>query len=320
MVLDRSSGDVRHLRFRDLPDLLKEDDCLVINRTSVLPAKFSARRQTGGRLDGLFIEERAPGRWTVLLSGVGRLVEGERLDLGHESWSMIFLRRLDRGACEVRIQPADAAHTVLEAIGEAPLPPYIRRSKDEPPDLRLRDRDDYQTVFATTPGAIAAPTAGMHFTPELLDRIQHGTGTTIADLVLHVGRGTFQPVEVDRLADHPMHSEWFSLPPESAASIRKTRADAGRIVAVGTTSVRVLETCSRSGALNPSTGWTDLMIYPPFEFQATDALLTNFHLPGSTLLALVFAFAGRQTVLNAYRCAIDEGYRFYSYGDAILIL
>jgi S-adenosylmethionine:tRNA ribosyltransferase-isomerase len=200
------------------------------------------------------------------------------------------------------------------------LPPYIRRSEHDPPEQRRSDCQDYQTVYASAPGAVAAPTAGMHFTSDLLHEIRHRVGSAIAELILHVGLGTFQPLEVDDLADHQMHREWYDLSVDTVATIQRAQAGGGRIIAVGTTSVRVLETCARSTTLRPQSGWTDLLIYPPYVFRATDALLTNFHLPGSTLLALVCAFAGRETVFEAYRCAIDQGYRFYSFGDAMLIL
>ncbi len=320
LVLHRATGRIEHRVFSDTPEYLTRQDCLVVNRTRVLPAKFVARRKSGGRLAGLFISEQSPGSWIVLLSGVGRLKEGERLAMDEPPWTMTFRRRLERGACEVRINPPDPASVVLEAVGDAPLPPYIRRSTDDPIELRQRDRRDYQTVFADMPGAVAAPTAGMHFTPRLLDEIRRSVGAAVADVILHVGLGTFQPVEVEDLADHPMHSEWYDLGPQATAPMLKAREAGGRIIAVGTTSVRVIETCAKTGTILPQSGWTDLLIAPPYTFRATDALLTNFHLPGSTLLALVYAFAGRGPVREAYEAAISRCYRFYSYGDAMLIL
>ena len=320
MVVHRATGTIEHRVFAALPEYLTPRDCLVINRTQVVPAKFAAFRQTGGRINGLFVREEGPGDWIVLLAGAGRLKEGERLGLGVEGWSMSVLRRGERGECRVKVEPADPASIMLDLIGEAPLPPYIRRSDQDPTELRFHDRARYQTVYADTPGAIAAPTAGMHFTPELLRKIQHDLGVAIADVVLHVGLGTFQPVEVDDLSRHQMHREWFSLSPDSAVRVNRTRAGGGRCVAVGTTSVRVLETCAAGGTLLPQSGWTDLCIYPPYVFRTTDALVTNFHLPGSTLLALVFAFAGRELILRAYETAVRERYRFYSFGDAMLIM
>jgi len=320
MILHRATGEIEHRTFRDLPEYLAPPDCLVLNRTCVLPAKFTARRLSGGRIGGLFVREQSPGQWRVLLNGAGRLDDGERLDLECSQWSMTFLRRGGRGECEVQITPPDPAAVVLDVIGAAPLPPYIRRSGDDSGEVNTFDLQDYQTVYAEVPGAIAAPTAGMHFTPELLHKIRLEVRASIADVVLHVGLGTFQPVEVDNLADHPMHSEWYSLSPECAAMLQHARTDHGRLIAVGTTSVRVLETCGKTGVLLPQSGWTDLLIYPPYTFRATDGLLTNYHLPGSTLLALVCALAGREAIMKAYQCAINEGYLFYSYGDAMLIL
>jgi len=319
MVLDRASGRVTHRTFRDLSELLRPGDGLVLNKTRVMPARFSARRRTGGRLSGLFLGEPAPGRWSVLLTGAARLRSGEALTLDGGPWTLTLCARGERGQCDCRLDPPGAAGDVLSRIGRAPLPPYIRRSPDADP---ATDRDDlrrYQTVYARTPGAVAAPTAGMHFTAALLDRLRD-RGVTTAELVLHVGLGTFAPVETDDLADHPMHREWYDLPGAAVETIARTRAAGGRVVAVGTTTVRVLETCHREGRLHAATGWTDLLIQPPYAFGATGALLTNFHLPGSTLLALVFAFAGRAAILRAYREAIQRGYRFYSYGDAMLIV
>ncbi len=318
MVLDRATGEIEHATFHDLPGYLDADDCLVLNKTRVLPAKFTARRATGGRLDVLFVRELSPGRWHVMLSGAKRVRADELLSLEGTDARMILLRRLDRGLCEVGIDPPQSADGLLAAIGSAPLPPYIRRDGDDA-CLRQADQQRYQTVFAEIPGAVAAPTAGLHFTPALLDRVR-GKGVTTAEVLLHVGLGTFQPVEVDDLADHPMHSEYFELSHEAATLIADTRRCKGRAVAVGTTSVRVLETCGEGGELRPQSGWTDILIYPPYMFRMTDALLTNFHLPGSTLIALIFALAGRELTMKAYNLAVRERYRFYSYGDAMLIL
>ncbi len=350
MVLDRETGRIQHRCFRDIPDLLAPSDCLVINTTRVLPARFLASRRSGGRISGLFVREEAPGSWIVLLAGAGRLKPGETLTLlarpapttpsgaavpetdiraAPSAWTLTLLSRLERGDCRVRIDPPAPADRVLGDIGLAPLPPYIRRRAACLPDLDRQDRERYQTVYAAQPGAIAAPTAGMHFTADLLRRIR-ASGTRTADVVLHVGLGTFQPVEVEDLGNHTMHSERYALARDSETEIVRTRAGGGRIIAVGTTSVRVLETCAEHLARDPDdapspppegrTGSTNLFIYPPYTFRVTDALLTNFHLPGSTLLALVCAFADHERVMAAYRCAIEQGYRFYSYGDAMLIL
>jgi S-adenosylmethionine:tRNA ribosyltransferase-isomerase len=318
MVLRRATGQIEHAAFRDLADYLGADDCLVLNKTRVLPAKFVARRATGGKLDALFVRELSPGRWHVMLSGAKRVRAGEALSLDGTDARMKLLRRLDRGLCEVDIDPSQSAEVVLAQIGSAPLPPYIRRDEGDA-SLRRADRQRYQTVFASTPGAVAAPTAGLHFTSDLLDDLRR-KGVTTVEVLLHVGLGTFQPVEVSNLADHPMHSEYFELSQEAATRIDLARSGQGRAIAVGTTSVRVLETCGRDGELRPQSGWTDILIYPPYEFRITDVLLTNFHLPGSTLLALVCALAGREFTMRAYSLAVRERYRFYSYGDAMLIL
>lgn len=320
MVLHRATGRIEHRLFRDLPEYLTARDCLVLNRTAVVPAKFEARRLTGGRIGGLFIREDKPGQWDVLLAGAGRVKIGETMQLPASGYTMTLVFRGQRGECQVQVSPADPAWVILEKIGDAPLPPYIRRAEGEGRELRKHDLKRYQTVYAAVPGAIAAPTAGMHFTPELLHQLQEKLGVAIQEVVLHVGLGTFLPVEVEDLTDHPMHQEWYELTQDQATAIGTTPERGGRIVAVGTTAVRVLETCARNGRLMPQSGWTNLLIQPPYEFRATNTLVTNFHLPGSTLLALVFAFAGRDFMLEAYRTAIAERYRFYSYGDAMLIL
>ena len=319
LVLHRATGRIEHRIFRDLPEYLRPPDCLVVNTTRVIPAKFTCRRVTGGRIEGLFIREEGLGRWVVLMAGSGRLKAAERLTTSSPDYSLTFLERRDRGECLVEVVPPWSAAQVLQAIGEAPLPPYIHRDPHRPAELVRRDLLRYQTIYAKEAGAVAAPTAGMHFTAELCRRLEEG-GITFAEVVLHVGLGTFQPVEVDDLRDHPMHREWFSLSSATVARVEAARAAGGRCVAVGTTSVRVLETCAASGPLHPQSGWTNLCIYPPYTFRVTDALVTNFHLPGSTLLALVFAFAGRDQTMHAYETAIREQYRFYSYGDAMLIV
>jgi S-adenosylmethionine:tRNA ribosyltransferase-isomerase len=340
MVLDRASGRIAHHIFRDLPGFLRPTDCVVLNTTRVIPARFPLRRGTGGRIDALFVGQPAPGRWSVMLAGAGRLRAGEELHLASRAGGDVassglttgsgpplppapcrftFLRHIERGLCELRVDPPADPLAVLEQIGSAPLPPYIRRDAAGAPARDPQDRCRYQTVYARQPGAVAAPTAGMHFTDELLNAIRT-RGVSIAEVVLHVGLGTFQPIEVDDLADHHMHPERYELTADSAARIARARPAGGRILAVGTTSVRVLETCAGEAGPVAGAGWTDIFIHPPYRFRAVDALVTNFHLPGSSLLALVCAFAGRDGILRAYRCAIEEGYRFYSYGDAMLIV
>lgn len=324
LVLDRGTGQIAHRRFTDLIEYLQPGDCMVVNRSKVVPARFTARRASGGRIPGLFVRELSAGSWEVLLTGVGRVKAGERLALEGGSWSMTQVRHIERGLCEVTVSPADPAESVLGQIGSTPLPPYIRRSDQDGAALDSMDRAEYQTVYAAESGSVAAPTAGLHFTGELIERVRQ-KGVSVSEVVLHVGLGTFQPIDVDDLSNHKMHREWYAIPNDSTELIAAARAAGRRVVAVGTTAVRVLETCARSGwpenASQPSpSGWTDILIYPPHQFACVNALVTNFHLPESTLLALVMAFAGREATLAAYREAIGQKYRFYSYGDAMLIL
>lgn len=318
MVLDRSSRTIHHRVFADLPRLLRPGDLLVLNRSKVLPARFEAIKQTGGRVGALFVHEESAGIWQVLLRGKHRLHVGDDLDVGQGRWGMKLIERQERGLWRVQLDPADAAELILGAVGQVPLPPYIHRSAS---DVRVaQDHQWYQTVYAREPGSVAAPTAGLHFSEPLLEQVRH-MGVDLSYVTLHVGLGTFQPIEVVDLKQHPMHSECYDLPAETAEKVNRTKAAVGRIVAVGTTSVRVLETCSdEAGRLATRSGDTSIFIYPPYRFKCVDALITNFHLPGSTLLALAFALAGRDFMLQAYREAVRERYRFFSYGDAMIIL
>jgi len=323
MLLERATGRASHHLFSDLPKLLRPGDVLVLNDTRVIPARFECRRRTGGRVEGLFLRELAPGRWEVMLRGAGRCKPGERLSLLGAA-DVTATLSADRGAglWEIAIAPTRPAEELLERIGRTPLPPYIRRPG---PLTDPQDRQAYQTVYARRPGAVAAPTAGLHFTGELLAQLRAG-GMELVWVTLHVGLGTFAPVKADRVEDHRMHAEWYELPPATAEALASARAEGRRIVAVGTTSVRVLETVAATGPFRPASGWTELFIHPPAEFRAVDALLTNFHLPRSTLLMLVAAFCspgsteGIRTILAAYAEAVQRRYRFYSYGDAMLIV
>lgn len=319
LVLHRDSGRVEHRVFTDVCDYLSPTDCLILNRSRVVPARFTVHRSTGGRIPGLFLREESPGAWRVLLTGAGRLREGERLTFADGRWSMTWLRHHERGECDVRIDPPDPAAVVLEAVGAMPLPPYIRRAESND-ELDRLDHEQYQTVYAKEAGSVAAPTAGLHFTSDLLSEIR-AAGTRLAEVILHVGLGTFQSIESNDLRDHKMHSEWYEIDAAQASTISSIRPAGGRIIAVGTTSVRVLETiAAQERGIHASSGWTNILIYPPYRFRAVDALITNFHLPGSTLLALVMAFAGRELTLAAYEAAIAGRYRFFSYGDAMMIL
>ncbi len=329
LVLERDAGVVRHRMTRDLPLELSRGDLLVLNDTRVRPCRLVGRRVTGGLVRALVLD-RGPsdGEWVALLEGSARLREGETI-------------RFEGGAVEAVVGPAlaeGAGHRILtlgarfedrmEAFGRAPLPPYIHREEVDP--LRQLDRERYQTVYAARDGAVAAPTAGLHFTPELLLAIGR-RGVEIARVTLHVGVGTFAPIRTDRVEDHRMHSEHAEVAAEAVTAVARTRSRGGRVVAVGTTTCRALESaalrCPPSSGdpatvaapLAPFVGETDLFILPGFRFRVVDALLTNFHQPRSTLFCLVCAFAGRERIVAAYREALEQEYRFLSYGDAILI-
>jgi S-adenosylmethionine:tRNA ribosyltransferase-isomerase len=329
MHLTRASGELTDWRFADLPDLLAPGDLLVLNDTRVIPAKFFMRRPSGGRLEGLFLQDLGEGRWEVMLKNAGRCKPDEPLSIeGAKEASLVLVENRGKGKWHVRPEPACDPVTLLDRVGQTPLPPYIRRADA---GQESTDRPRYQTVYADRPGAVAAPTAGLHFTPELFAALAARNITT-ARVTLHVGLGTFLPVKTDDLTDHQMHSEWYDLSAQAAEVISMARQTGRRIVAVGTTAVRVLETVARDQAptdrhapLAPASGWTDIFLYPPADFHVVDALITNFHLPQSTLVMLVAAFcnpaglAGREMILAAYRHAVAQAYRFFSYGDAMLI-
>ncbi len=318
MVLDRDTGAIEHRKFPDLADFLRPEDVLVINDTRVNPWRVTGRRATGGHIDGLLLGVDPSGTWRGIFKSHGRLADGETLSLLDARLSAHLVAKDDAGIWTIRFDEPDAA-AVLEAHGLAPVPPYIRRTEHDAP-RDTADRERYQTVYAERPGAVAAPTAGLHFTPKLLGEIE-AKGTAIARLTLHVGQGTFQSVKTEDLSAHRMHSEEYELTADAAALIESRRRSGGRIVAVGTTSVRTIETCAREdGSLAPGRGATSIFILPPYRFRAVDALVTNFHLPKSTLLMLVSAFAGRERILAAYEEAKRQGYRFFSFGDAMLIV
>ncbi len=316
MILPRAGGSLRHRAIRDLPDILGRGDLLVVNDTRVVPWRLIGHREAGGKVEVLLIRREAEGVYRAMVSANRPLPEGERLrfkggreaELGPPGAERLF-----------RFLEPEGVSAWIEKSGELPIPPYLER-RAEPVDS-----ERYQTVFAAKPGAIAAPTAGLHFTDELIGKIE-SKGAGLVSLTLHVGPGTFRPVKTDRIEDHEMDPEAYILPAETAERIEEARRAGGRIVAVGTTVVRVLEAVAmasreKSGGklIRESAGETRLYIRPGHEFRAVDALLTNFHLPGSTLLILVAAFAGRERILEAYEAAREAGYRFYSYGDAMLI-
>jgi S-adenosylmethionine:tRNA ribosyltransferase-isomerase len=333
LVLDRAAGKLTDSRFSNLVDYIEPGDCLVLNDTKVLPARFFAHRHTGAALEGLFLARKdAPGVWQIMLKGARKVRLGESFDLvdrqDRNYCKAELLEKQDEGTCLIRVESTESPQTILEAIGFPPLPPYIKRDHD--PAQALKDQDRYQTVYARRPGAVAAPTAGLHFTEELIGQLKT-RGVRFACVTLHVGAGTFKPVTVENLEDHEIHEEWYQVDQANADIINATRAGGGRIVAVGTTATRVLETSVApppSGVIPAEGGWataagqgtTRLFIMPGYEFKAVDVMITNFHLPRSTLLALVAAFAGLEPMLTAYRHAVQHRYRFYSYGDAMLIL
>lgn len=312
LVLDRASGGIQLDVFRNIGAYLRTGDCLVMNDTRVIRARLRARKPSGGHVEIFLLRERSPGLWTALVRPSARVKPGTAVRIA-EALDAVVGDVVQDGQRLVRFDTTDVVDR-LEKIGEIPLPPYILRSRPDSSDLT-----HYQTVYAQAPGAVAAPTAGLHFTPETLAALDRA-GILRATLTLHVGYGTFKPITADALEDHRVDSEDYAVSKESAALLNRVRAEGGRIVAVGTTSARVLETCFRGGAFFAESGETGLYIHPPYTFRAVDALQTNFHLPRSSLLALVCAFAGKDRTFEAYRLAIREKFRFYSYGDAMLIL
>ena len=315
LVLDRSSGAISHTTFGELPEYLQANDCLVLNDSRVIPAKFRAFRRSGGKVEGLFLAE-SDGVWEVMLRPSARLQEDEELGLQGYPGGLRLLKSLGRGVWRLQPEPPASSLEILESIGRVPLPPYIKRPANAEEQT---DRQRYQTVFARQPGSVAAPTAGLHFTEEMFKRII-GKGIQCAYVTLHVGLGTFSPLVTERIEEHQMHQEWFRMSEDTAKRLRATRASGGRVVAVGSTSLRVLEAASANRELTAQQGWTDIFIRPGYEFRATDMMLTNFHLPRSSLLVLVCAFASRELIFEAYQQAMARGYRFYSYGDAMLIV
>ncbi|MEQ9619249.1 MAG: tRNA preQ1(34) S-adenosylmethionine ribosyltransferase-isomerase QueA [Deltaproteobacteria bacterium] len=307
MVLDREHGGINHKRFFELPDLLNAGDLLVLNNTRVLPARLFGNRKSGREIEVLLLEKQDGRRWTCLVRN-----PKENLEIKFGSDVNATLHR--NGRSEWIIEFNEKSPLFLDRIGKMPLPPYIKRAPDE------SDRSSYQTVFAEKEGAIAAPTAGLHFTPELLGRLKR-KGVEIRYVTLHVGIGTFKPVQAENIEEHEMHAEQREIPIETAAAVNRARADGRRVIAVGTTVVRTLESSvDEEGSVEPLKGRTDLYIRPGFKFKAVNGLITNFHLPRSTLLMLVSAFAGREFIFKAYDSAMSSGYRFLSYGDAMFII
>lgn len=322
MVIERATETISHRTVSDLPDLLRTGDCLIFNDTRVVPARLFGRRQsTGGRWEGLFLEASESSEWRLLGQTRGKLRPGEILEIhparDPDSAERLQLRLIERdaeGTWTARPTKDCEPFATLERFGTVPLPPYMERELPEQSDF-----ERYQTVYARQPGSVAAPTAGLHFTPELLEQCA-ARGVGRGFVTLHVGIGTFRPISVERLSEHQMHSEWCEVPAETAELANQTHAAGGRVIAVGTTSTRTLESAAQHGDLKAWRGSTNLFIHPPYQFRAIDALLTNFHLPRSTLLVLVSTFSSHELIRRAYAEAIAERYRFFSYGDAMLIV
>ena len=312
MVLDKNNGEIKHKHFYDIVDMIKPGDALILNDTRVLPARlYGVKEGTGGAIEFLLLNKHSLDTWEVILKPGRRAKPGARFVFGEGKLKAEILDVINDGNRLVKFEYDGVFENILDELGEMPLPPYITK--------KLEDKDIYQTVFAKHNGSAAAPTAGLHFTPELLDAVK-AKGVNIGYVTLHVGLGTFRPVKADEIADHKMHSEFYVLPEETAQLINETKARGGRIISVGTTATRTLETAGLGGMpLKASSGWTDIFIYPGKKFNVIDALITNFHLPESTLIMLVSALAGKENVLNAYNEAVREKYRFFSFGDAMFI-
>jgi S-adenosylmethionine:tRNA ribosyltransferase-isomerase len=321
LVFNRSTNEILDSKFNNLGNFLTQGDCLVLNDTKVMPARFFARRTTGAKLEGLFLSDSTDKTWTVYLKGLRKIKPGERLHLTdklkQDFCQAELLEKNDKGKCRLKIISDKDTQTILEEIGFPPLPPYIKRD-DDPNDARL-DKLRYQTVYAKQAGAVAAPTAGLHFTQQLIEQLKKN-GISFANVTLHVGAGTFKPITAENLEDHRIHEEKFSLDWENAAIINAAKKTGRRIIAIGTTSTRVLETVTNDMQVEPKNGSTELFITPGYKFKITDAMITNFHLPKSSLLALVAAFASLEKILAVYNHAVKQRYRFYSYGDAMLII
>ena len=311
MVIHRDTGAIEHKHFYDVIDYLNPGDCLVINETKVIPARLYGERPTGGACEVLLLKQLGPKTWETLVRPGKKLKPGAEVIFGDGRLKCRVLETTDVGGRIVAFECEGSFEAALDALGEMPLPPYIHE--------KLQDRDRYQTVYAKQDGSAAAPTAGLHFTPELLERIK-AKGIDVVPVLLHVGLGTFRPVKVENIEDHEMHTEYFEVTEDAANRVNACRARGGRVIAVGTTSVRTLESAAVNGRLEPRKGDTNIFIKPGYRWQMVDALITNFHLPGSTLLMLVSALYDRQCMLDAYALAVREEYRFFSFGDAMLIL
>lgn len=314
LVMDKQTGEIQHKTFSDLLNFLNEKDTLVLNNTKVIPARlFGVKEDTGAKIELLLLKEEENHQWEALVKPAKRVKKGTIIDFGGGRLTGICEEELVEGRRKIRFQFTGIFNEILDELGEMPLPPYIQE--------QLEEKDRYQTVYAEHSGSAAAPTAGLHFTKEMLEKLLERQ-IKIAYVTLHVGLGTFRPVSVDNVKDHTMHAEFYEINEETASLLNETKKQGGRIIAVGTTSARTLETNTRDhqGKFVSASGWTDIFIYPGYTFQAVDGLLTNFHLPKSTLVMLVSALAGREQILHAYEEAVERQYRFFSFGDAMLLI
>lgn len=313
MVLHRGAGAVEHKRFTDIPDYLAPGDCLVVNNTRVIPARlYGVKEDTRAQVEVLLLKRRENDIWETLVRPGKKLKPGARVLFGDGILTGEIVDVVEEGNRLVRFSYEGIFEEILERLGQMPLPPYITHE--------LRDKNRYQTVYAKYDGSAAAPTAGLHFTEELLRKVRDN-GVEIAEVTLHVGLGTFRPVKAENVLDHHMHSEFYRVSAEAAEKINRAKREGHRVISVGTTSTRTLESAAdENGFLREKSGWTDIFIYPGYRFKVIDGLITNFHLPQSTLIMLVSAFAGQEHVLDAYREAVRERYRFFSFGDAMLVL
>ena len=310
--LDKVTGEIEHRHFYNLPEYLRPGDCLVLNDTRVLPARLLGARKTGGGVELVLLRDLGGGRWECLSRPGRKTKPGTELFFSDGELTATVESVAEGGNRIVQFHYEGIFLEILERLGKMPLPPYIKEE--------LQDAERYQTVYSRELGSAAAPTAGLHFTPELLDQIR-AMGVKVCPITLHVGLGTFRPVKEDEIENHEMHSEFCIISSETAQAVNETKRNGGRVIAVGTTSCRTLESFAKEdGTLEPSSGWTDIFIYPGYHFKCIDALVTNFHLPESTLIMLVSALAGREHILNAYKVAVEERYRFFSFGDSMLIL
>ncbi|CAI9396862.1 tRNA preQ1(34) S-adenosylmethionine ribosyltransferase-isomerase QueA [Bacillus sp. T2.9-1] len=313
MVVNKDTGELEHRKFKDIYEYINPGDCLVLNDTRVLPARLHGEKEdTGAHIEVLLLKQQEEDKWETLVKPAKRVKEGTIITFGDGKLKAVCVKELEHGGRILDFQYEGIFYEILDQLGEMPLPPYIKE--------KLDDQDRYQTVYAKERGSAAAPTAGLHFTTDLLDALKE-KGVHIAFITLHVGLGTFRPVNVEEVDKHEMHAEFYQINGETASLLNKVRAEGGRIISVGTTSTRTLETIAsaNNGKFVESSGWTSIFIYPGYEFKGIDGMITNFHLPKSTLIMLVSALAGRENVLHAYETAVKERYRFFSFGDAMFI-